>query len=40
MAPQEFVNQLQQAGQIGAVHADARRGKALASIVGEGRRHR
>lgn len=35
MAPQEFVNQLQQAGQIGAVYADARRGKALASIVGE-----
>ncbi len=33
MAPQEFVNQLQQAGQIGAVYADARRGKALASIV-------
>lgn len=35
MAPQGFVNQLQQAGQIGAVYADARRGKALASIVGE-----
>ncbi|GAB09621.1 trigger factor [Gordonia araii NBRC 100433] len=35
MAPQEFVNQLQQANQIGAVYADARRGKALASIVND-----
>ncbi|GAB18104.1 trigger factor [Gordonia effusa NBRC 100432] len=33
MAPQEFIGQLQQAGQIGAVYADARRGKALAEIV-------
>ncbi|GAA3040221.1 trigger factor [Gordonia defluvii] len=35
MAPQEFVNQLQQAGQIGAVYADARRNKALSSIVSQ-----
>ncbi|QKT06996.1 trigger factor [Gordonia sp. X0973] len=35
MAPQEFVNQLQQANQIGAVYADARRGKALASVVNQ-----
>ncbi|GED97567.1 trigger factor [Gordonia crocea] len=33
MAPQEFVNQLQQAGQIGALYADARRNKALSSII-------
>ena len=33
MAPQEFINQLQQAGQVGAVYADVRRGKALASVV-------
>lgn len=35
MAPQEFIGQLQQAGQIGAVYADARRGKALAEVVRE-----
>lgn len=35
MAPQEFISQLQQAGQIGAIYADARRGKALAEIVRE-----
>ncbi|MFT4200088.1 trigger factor [Gordonia sp. (in: high G+C Gram-positive bacteria)] len=33
MAPQDFVNQLQQSGQIGALYADARRNKALSSIV-------
>lgn len=31
--PQEFVSQLQNAGQLGALYADARRGKALASVV-------
>ncbi|MGV9826596.1 trigger factor [Gordonia sp. NPDC003429] len=35
MAPQEFIQQLTQANQVGAVYADVRRGKALASIVGE-----
>lgn len=35
MQPQEFIQQLTQANQVGAVYADARRGKALASIVGE-----
>ncbi|GAC69047.1 trigger factor [Gordonia soli] len=35
MQPQEFIQQLQNAGQVGAVYADVRRGKALASIVGD-----
>ncbi|MFT4042155.1 MAG: trigger factor [Gordonia sp. (in: high G+C Gram-positive bacteria)] len=33
VAPQEFIQQLTQANQVGAVYADVRRGKALASIV-------
>ena len=35
MAPQEFIQQLTQANQVGAVYADVRRGKALAGIVDE-----
>ncbi|MEE3850739.1 trigger factor [Gordonia sp. LSe1-13] len=35
MQPQEFIQQLQSAGQVGAVYADVRRGKALAGIVSE-----
>lgn len=35
IAPQEFIQQLTQANQVGAVYADVRRNKALASIVGE-----
>jgi trigger factor len=35
MAPQDFIQQLTQANQVGAVYADVRRGKALASIVGD-----
>lgn len=35
MQPQEFIQQLQNAGQVGAVYADVRRGKALAGIVSE-----
>ncbi len=34
MAPQEFIQQLQSAGQVGAVYADVRRNKALASVIG------
>ncbi|MFD4368129.1 trigger factor [Rhodococcus sp. NPDC058521] len=33
MAPEQFIQQIQQAGQLGAVFADVRRGKALASVV-------
>ena len=33
MAPQEFVQQLQNANQIGALYADVRRNKALASVI-------
>ncbi|MDL9938413.1 trigger factor [Gordonia sp. ABSL1-1] len=33
MQPQEFISQLTQANQVGAVYADVRRGKALAGIV-------
>ena len=33
MAPEEFIQQVQQANQLGAVFADVRRGKALASVV-------
>lgn len=33
MAPEQFIQQVQQAGQLGAVFADVRRGKALANIV-------
>lgn len=35
MQPQEFIQQLTQANQVGAVYADVRRGKSLAGIVGE-----
>ncbi|GAA3689317.1 trigger factor [Gordonia hankookensis] len=35
MQPQEFIQQLQNAGQVGAVYADVRRGKALAGIVAD-----
>ncbi|MEO9327692.1 trigger factor [Gordonia aurantiaca] len=35
MPPQEFIQQLTQANQVGAVYADVRRGKSLASIVGQ-----
>src|SRR5690606_13655662 len=33
MAPEQFIQQVQQAGQLGAVFADVRRGKALAGVV-------
>ncbi|RVW05491.1 trigger factor [Rhodococcus xishaensis] len=33
MAPEEFIQQIQQANQLGAVFADVRRGKALAGVV-------
>ncbi|EID80711.1 MULTISPECIES: trigger factor [Rhodococcus] len=33
MAPEQFIQQIQQAGQLGAVFADVRRGKALAGVV-------
>ena len=35
MAPEQFIQQVQQAGQLGAVFADVRRGKALAEVVGQ-----
>ncbi|OQS15632.1 trigger factor, partial [Nocardia donostiensis] len=35
MAPEQFIQQVQQAGQLGAVFADVRRGKALAGVVGK-----
>ena len=35
MAPQEFIQQLQSAGQVGAVYADVRRNKALADVVAQ-----
>ncbi|MGV9712307.1 trigger factor [Gordonia sp. NPDC003424] len=35
MQPQDFISQLTQANQVGAVYADVRRGKALAGIVGD-----
>jgi trigger factor len=35
MQPQEFIQQLQQADQLGAIYADIRRSKALAGIVGK-----
>lgn len=35
MAPEQFIQQVQQAGQLGAVFADVRRGKALAEVVGK-----
>ncbi|MBO0852756.1 MAG: trigger factor [Nocardia sp.] len=33
MSPEQFIQQVQQAGQLGAIFADVRRGKALAGIV-------
>ncbi|TSE00003.1 trigger factor [Skermania sp. ID1734] len=33
MSPEQFIQQIQQANQLGAVFADVRRGKALASVV-------
>lgn len=35
MQPEQFIQQVQQAGQLGAVFADVRRGKALAGVVGK-----
>lgn len=35
MAPQEFIQQLTQANQVGAIYADVRRNKALNEIVGD-----
>ncbi|WP_040789498.1 trigger factor [Nocardia paucivorans] len=35
MPPEQFIQQVQQAGQLGAVFADVRRGKALAEVVGK-----
>ncbi|ALG84477.1 trigger factor [Gordonia phthalatica] len=35
IAPQEFIAQLQQANQIGALYADVRRNKSLAEVIGE-----
>ncbi|MBF6211985.1 trigger factor [Nocardia puris] len=34
MSPEQFIQQVQQANQLGAVFADVRRGKALAGVVG------
>lgn len=33
MSPDQYVSQAQQSGQLGAIYADVRRGKALASVV-------
>ncbi|RMI33016.1 trigger factor [Nocardia stercoris] len=35
MAPEQFIQQIQQAGQLGAIFSDVRRGKALAGVVGQ-----
>lgn len=35
MAPEQFIQQVQEANQLGAVFADVRRGKALAGVVGQ-----
>ncbi|NLG45117.1 trigger factor [Gordonia sp. (in: high G+C Gram-positive bacteria)] len=35
IAPQEFIQQLQNANQIGALYADVRRNKSLAEVIGE-----
>lgn len=35
MAPEQFIQQVQEANQLGAVFADVRRGKALAGVVGK-----
>lgn len=34
LSPEQFIQQVQQAGQLGAIFADVRRGKALADVVG------
>ncbi|MGN2640911.1 trigger factor [Nocardia takedensis] len=34
LSPEQFIQQVQQAGQLGAIFADVRRGKALAGVVG------
>jgi len=33
ISPQEYIQRAQQSGQLGAIFADVRRGKALASVV-------
>ncbi|WP_067890748.1 trigger factor [Nocardia vaccinii] len=35
LSPEQFIQQIQQAGQLGAIFADVRRGKALAGVVGQ-----
>ncbi|WP_024803225.1 trigger factor [Nocardia sp. BMG51109] len=35
MSPEQFIQQVQQAGQLGAIFSDVRRGKALAGVVGQ-----
>ncbi|WP_416277009.1 trigger factor [Nocardia sp. alder85J] len=35
LSPEQFLQQVQQAGQLGAIFADVRRGKALATVVGQ-----
>ncbi|WP_069167499.1 trigger factor [Nocardia altamirensis] len=35
LSPEQFIQQVQQAGQLGAIFADVRRGKALAGVVGK-----
>ncbi|WP_028479593.1 trigger factor [Nocardia sp. CNY236] len=35
LSPEQFIQQVQQAGQLGAIFADVRRGKALAGVVGQ-----
>ncbi len=35
MPPQEFIQQLQNANQVGALYADVRRNKALAAVIGQ-----
>ncbi|MBU3062780.1 trigger factor [Nocardia sp. NEAU-G5] len=35
MSPEQFIQQVQEAGQLGAIFADVRRGKALATVVGQ-----
>ncbi|WP_026343252.1 trigger factor [Nocardia sp. BMG111209] len=35
LSPEQFLQQVQQAGQLGAIFADVRRGKALAGVVGQ-----
>ncbi|WP_416382358.1 trigger factor [Nocardia transvalensis] len=35
LSPEQFIQQVQQVGQLGAIFADVRRGKALATVVGQ-----